>query len=93
MTQGETAMAKPFVFFYLMRRAPDRIRETAPQHAEYWKSRELDGYSGGPFADRSGGLILFRAPSLDHATALADADPFVKLDLVESRWVKEWSPE
>ena len=86
-------MPKRFAFVYLMKHAPDRVRETVPSHVEYWRSRNLAGYTGGPFADRSGGLILFNAADLDAATALADADPFVKGDLLEARWLKEWLPE
>jgi uncharacterized protein YciI len=45
---------------------------------------------GGPFADRTGGLISFEASSLPEATALIEQDPFVREDLIEQRWLKEW---
>lgn len=48
---------------------------------------------GGPFADRSGGLISFEADSLEHAEGIIAADPFVREDLLESSVVKEWLPE
>lgn len=85
-------MARQFAFFYLMKAQPDRIRETAPRHVEYWKTRNVDGYAGGPFADRSGGLIVFDAATIEAATALVDADPFVKAGLLEARWIKQWLP-
>jgi hypothetical protein len=44
-----------FLYFYLMKDAPDRVRATAPKHAAYWRELGLGDYLGGPFADRSGG--------------------------------------
>jgi hypothetical protein len=39
---------------------------------------------GGPFADRSGGLITFDADSLEQAAGIIAADPFVQEERVES---------
>jgi hypothetical protein len=50
----------------------------APEHAAYWRNQELRDYSGGPFEDRSGGLITFSADSLDDAQQLVRDDPFIK---------------
>ena len=86
-------MARHFVYVYHMKRLPDRIRDLVPKHVEYWRSRRLDGYSGGPFADRTGGLIVFDASTIDDANAVADADPFVTSGVIETRWLKEWLPE
>jgi uncharacterized protein YciI len=86
-------MAIPVVFFYLMKALPDRIRDMVPLHVEYWRSRDLEGYSGGPFADRTGGMILFETTNLETAVGLVNADPFVTADLLDARWVKEWRPE
>jgi uncharacterized protein YciI len=71
----------------------DRVRSTAPQHASYWRKLGLPEYLGGPFADRSGGLITFEADSLEHAEGIIAADPFVREDLLESSVVKQWMPE
>jgi uncharacterized protein YciI len=79
-----------FLYFYLMREAPDRVRATAPEHAAYWRELQLRGYLGGPFADRSGGLITFEAESGAVAEALVANDPFLREDLLERHWVKEW---
>jgi uncharacterized protein YciI len=79
-----------FLYFYLMREAPDRVRATAPEHAAYWRELQLRGYLGGPFADRSGGLITFEAESGAAAEALVANDPFLREDLLERHWVKEW---
>lgn len=86
-------MAKRFVFLYLMKNKPDRIRETVPSHINYWKTNKLEKYLGGPFADRTGGLISFEAASLDKATELIEKDPFITHDLIETKWIKEWMPE
>jgi anti-sigma factor ChrR (cupin superfamily) len=45
---------------------------------------------GGPFADRSGGLITFEVGSATDAERLVAHDPFVREILQERRWVKEW---
>jgi uncharacterized protein YciI len=51
-----------FAYFYLMKPDPERIRAIAPRHAAYWQQLRLDHYVvGGPFADRTGGLITFEA--------------------------------
>ena len=60
-------------------------------YAAYWHALHLDSYQGGPFADRSGGLIVFTAGSVDHAEQLVAEDPFVRHGLLEDRWVKQWA--
>jgi uncharacterized protein YciI len=45
---------------------------------------------GGPFADRTGGLITFAAASLEDAQDIIMHDPFVREQLIEQRWIKEW---
>jgi uncharacterized protein YciI len=78
---------------YTMRAEPDRIRAVAPEHAAYWRGLELAGYLGGPFGDRSGGLITFEADSIEDAVPLIEADPFVREGLVEESWVRQWLTE
>ena len=80
-----------FLYFYLMKDSPDRVSRVAPQHAEYWHALALGDYLGGPFADRSGGLITFDGASVEEAERLVSDDPFVREDLLETRWVKEWT--
>jgi uncharacterized protein YciI len=48
---------------------------------------------GGPFADRSGGLITFEAESIEEATRIITSGPFVTKDLLEDKWIKEWIVE
>jgi uncharacterized protein YciI len=79
-----------FLYFYLMKKSPDRVRKVASKHAGYWRDLELPEYVGGPFADRSGGLITFEAESGPRAAALVADDPFVREGLLQRHWVKEW---
>ena len=78
------------LYFYIMSDAPDRVRTVAPRHAAYWRDLGPGHYLGGPFADRSGGLITFGAGSLSEAEQLVADGPFIQEDLLEQRWVKEY---
>lgn len=86
-------MAKRFAFFYFMKREPEKIKAAVPLHIEYWHSLKLNKYLGGPFADRSGGMITFESESIEEATKITNNDPFVTQDLFESKWIKEWIVE
>jgi hypothetical protein len=79
-----------FLYFYLMSKAPVRVQAVAPRHALYWRELGLPKYIGGPFEDRSGGLITFETGSATEADRLVRNDPFVQEDLLEGRWVKGW---
>ena len=81
------------VHFYSMRQEPDRVRAIAPEHVAYWHGLGLRGFLGGPFADRSGGLITFEADSVDEAERAVAGDPFIREELLESSVVKQWVPE
>jgi uncharacterized protein YciI len=48
---------------------------------------------GGPFGDRSGGLISFVAQNLQKATEIILQDPFIVADLISEKWIKEWNLE
>ena len=82
-----------FVYFYFNRSEPEQVRHTVPAHVQYWKDANLQEYTGGPFADRTGGLITFMASSVEEATAIIHQDPFVLSDLIDQKWIKEWIPE
>jgi uncharacterized protein YciI len=79
-----------FLYFYLMRDAPDRVRATAPKHPAYWRDLGLRGYLGGPFADRSPRGGAFQAASGVEARRLVANDPFLAEGLLERSWAKEW---
>ena len=81
---------KRFVYFYFNRNQPEKIRQVVPAHVRYWEMANLRGYVGGPFADRSGGLISFAASSPEEAAAIILQDPFILEDLIAERWIREW---
>jgi uncharacterized protein YciI len=81
---------KHFVYFYFNRNDPEKIREVVQEHVQYWKTANLNGYIGGPFGDRTGGLISFTALSLDEALEITLQDPFALKDLISEKWIKEW---
>ena len=81
-----------FAYTYFMTNDPDRVRRLAPQHTEHWHSLDLDGYCGGPFADRKGGLITFVVERTEQAEAAVANDPFVREGLIERSWLKLWEP-
>ncbi len=79
-----------FVFSYFMQGEPEQIAEVAPEHAAYWQDVGVKSLMGGPYADRTGGMVIFEAASLQKASILTDGDPFVQHGLLSGRWVKEW---
>ncbi len=80
-----------FVYFYFMTRDIENIKQSAPDHISYWHGLNLAGYEGGPFADRSGGMIVFNCENPTEAEQLVAGDPFVELGLIESSWLKQWA--
>ena len=82
-----------FSYVYFMKDDPDQVQAVAPEHAAHWRTRGLPNYLGGPFADRSGGLITFEARSVEEAEQLVASDPFVREGLLANRWLKEWRVE
>ncbi len=83
-------MGKRFVFFYFMKKEPEKIKAAVPAHIEYWTNLRLNKYLGAPFADRTGGLITYEAKDMDQAEKITGNDPFVVQGLLESKWIKEW---
>ncbi len=86
------AVSTQFAYVYFMTNDFERIREVAPAHVEHWHGLGLTAYQGGPFADRSGGLITFEGQPIVAERAVAD-DPFVVEGLVARSYLKEWRPE
>ncbi len=79
-----------FVHFYFMGDDPGTVRESVSDHVEYWKGLNARDFQGGPFQDRSGGLILFSAESPEEAAAMVENDPFFKRGLLAESHLKEW---
>jgi uncharacterized protein YciI len=86
-------MSPRFAYFYLMGDHPDRVRAAVPEHVSHWRNLQLPSYLGGPFEDRTGGLITFEAESAERAQHAVDTDPFVREGLLEAYWIKGWAPE
>jgi uncharacterized protein YciI len=76
-----------------MKDDPDRVRATVGRHVAHWKELGLSGYLGGPFQDRTGGLITFETQDGDQARRAVDADPFLQEGLLQVHWLKQWTPE
>ena len=47
----------------------------SPQHVSHWQALHLDGYLGGPFEDRSGGLITFETEDEEYAKQRGQLGP------------------
>lgn len=81
-----------FAYLYFMANDPARVASAAPRHVAHWHALALSRYAGGPFTDRSGGLITFDAEDTAAAEAAVQADPFVREGLITTRWLKGWEP-
>jgi uncharacterized protein YciI len=81
------------VYLYGMEDQPGAVRAVVPAHASHWRGLALPGYLGGPFDDRSGGLITVEVESTEQPDDLVANDPFVRERLLESRWLKTWQVE
>lgn len=86
-------MQKRFIFIYFMKEEFEKIQPVISSHIKYWEDLNLNGYSGGPFSDRSGGLIIFEAEDNNEAIKIAMSDPFIINNLIEHKWIKEWAVE
>ncbi|WP_019123281.1 YciI family protein [Brevibacillus massiliensis] len=64
-----------------------------PAHLEYINKLFLEGkvVMAGPFTDKRGGMVIYRADTWDEALALAQADPVV-VEGARSLELREWSP-
>ncbi|WP_096199951.1 YciI family protein [Bacillus sp. FJAT-45350] len=59
----------------------EKNKEYRPQHLEYLSTLENEGkiIAKGPFVDGAGGLVVYKAESLQEAQELAEKDPYVAL--------------
>ena len=78
--------------------APEKVKENLPAHLDFQQQQEARGALAfaGPLSDLTGeqmegmGMIVYRAESLQAATAIADADPMHKSgarDYTIRRWL------
>jgi uncharacterized protein YciI len=80
-----------WAYMYFMKDEAPRVREVAPHHAQYW-SETGSAERGGPFIDRSGGLIIFKAADEAAAGQAVAGDPFQRAALLEHWWLRAWEP-
>ncbi len=64
-----------------------------PAHREYLHQLVESGklLMGGPFADESGGLLIFEAESEVEVQALIDADPFTTGSVFATIEIRPWT--
>jgi hypothetical protein len=86
-------MRPRFAYFYFMSGDPGRVRATAPRHVARWRGLGPNDYPGGPFGDRTGGLITSSAGDVMEAQRAVETDPFVVEGLAGPSWLKHWVPE
>ncbi len=93
MSYTDSSSEKRFVYFYFMKNDPAKIQRVVPSHIKYWKESNLKNYIGGPFSDRSGGIISFVAKNIEEATNIIMNDPFIAENILSDKWIKEWDVE
>ncbi len=80
---------KKFIFFYFNTRL-EKVREVVPSHIDFWNNQQFESYTGGPFSDKTGGMIIFTANSLTEANEIIKKDPFMAGNLISEYYIKEW---
>lgn len=70
---------------------PEKNSEVLPRHIAYLENLDKQGkiYGRGPFADGSGGLVVYIADSFEEALSLAEKDPHI-IEKVRRLELKEW---
>lgn len=81
---------KTYMFMYILGDDIDTVTKNLGQHVRYWKDLGLEYYKNGPFADKSGGLIIFTVTSHAEAERILAKDPLIKEKAIEQYWLKEW---
>ena len=80
-------------FVYALRIVVDRAtyEPRLPAHLQYLQELDAAGtlILSGPFGDRTGGMVVVRAGSLEEARAIAEADPLVASG-VDAYDLHEW---
>jgi hypothetical protein len=71
----------------------DLNAKVRPAHLEYLDKlyKENKVVMAGPFTDKKGGMVIYRADSLEEAKRLAEADPAVA-EGARTLELREWSP-
>lgn len=72
---------------------PEKNAKVRPAHLQYLNEWYQKGkvVMAGPFTDKQGGMVIYRAESMEEATRLAQEDPAVK-EGARSLTLREWDP-
>jgi uncharacterized protein YciI len=64
---------------FLPMRDLEKSQELRPAHVEFLDQKSQEGkiFARGRFADGAGGLVVYRADSLEEAKKIASSDPYV----------------
>jgi uncharacterized protein YciI len=81
---------KLFSFIYFLDEDVEKTKQVLGEHVTYWKKKDLKYFRNGPFADKSGGLIIFSATDEGEAAKMVAVDPLLKGGAVRQHWLKEW---
>ena len=56
-----------------------KSQELRPRHLEFLGQKEKEGkiFARGRFADGAGGMVIYRAESIEEAKKIAESDPYV----------------
>ncbi len=79
-----------YIFIYFLGDDIDKVKENLGQHVNYWKEQKFDYYKNGPFADKTGGLIMFSAESHEKAQQVISRDPLLTEKVIKQFLLKEW---
>jgi uncharacterized protein len=81
----------PYFAALLHMMKPELNQEYRPAHLEYLKGLENEGkvHEKGTFVDGTGGLVIYKADSLEEAMHLAEQDPYV-IEGVRRLEIHEW---
>ena len=81
-----------YTFIYFLGEDLEKVKESLGDHITYWRKRkkELEFFRNGPFADKSGGLIIFSSSGFYEAEKLVNNDPLITEKVLKNYWLKEW---
>jgi uncharacterized protein YciI len=82
-----------FVREIAMEPGDERRLAVRPEHRTYVSDLFDQGRirMSGPLADDTGAVIVYVAPDLAEATALVEADPYVRAGVVREVSLREWN--
>jgi uncharacterized protein YciI len=84
-----------FAVEYTYTENSDAVRdEHRPRHREWLRGLYDEGtlLLSGPFADGTGGLMIYSSSDADALAALLEADPFKTVGVIAKARIKAWSP-